>query len=466
MLFLVAFFALASVRMPVRAEAARAPEPISLQQLLARALSDPPRVLAARAALARADAERGMAQAGYFPSLTMQASEGISYDNRQQIPDAFVNQLVDLLNPIYDALDITVPANASDQAKTRLEALSQQVGGTAQLDWSLVNVARRKAIQATTQGRDAQQFAVSGAQRLALAAACDLYMRALASSQFVADAEITEERRRQQHEGIGGLVKAGLRPPVDETRARIEAVAAKYRLEVRRVEERAAFAALAVSVGRDPNRPLRPQPLAASPFSVPQTLEEATAAAFEYRPELKTLRVSLLGRQAELSAALWRRAPTLGISGTANASYIDQIKGEGYQGSQYSTAAQVYLRVQTFDASIWRSANVARANMLQAQRALEITTLDVKAEVADASFATERAHAELERATQVLAAAGAAREAQNGRYQTGVASLLELLDAEAVEQNARFDRIQAERDHQLANVRLLAATGLIRQLAR
>jgi outer membrane protein TolC len=196
-------------------------------------------------------------------------------------------------------------------------------------------------------------------------------------------------------------------------------------------------------------------------------MEEATSAAFEYRPELKGLRMSLAARQAELSAALWRRAPTLGISGTATASYIDQIKGTGgYQGSQYSTAGQVYLRIQSFDASVWRSADVARANMLQTQRQLEVSTLDIKAEVADASFAVERTQAELERATQVLAAAGAAREAQNGRYQTGVASLLELLDAEAVEQNARFDRIQAERDHQIANVRLLAATGLIRQLVR
>jgi outer membrane protein len=291
-------------------------------------------------------------------------------------------------------------------------------------------------------------------------------MRALAATQFVADAELTEERRRQQHDGIGGLVKAGLRPPVDETRARIEAVAAKYRLEVRRVEERAAFATLAVSVGRDPNRPLRPQSLETSPFSVPRNLEEATSAAFEYRPELQGLRMNLAARQADLSAALWRRAPTLGISGTATASYIDQLKGEGYQGSQYSAAAQVYLRIQSFDASVWRSADVARANMLQTQRQLEVTTLDVKAEVADASFAVERTRAELERASQVLSAAGAAREAQHGRYQTGVASLLELLDAEGLEQNARFDRIQAERDHQIANVRLLAATGLIRQLTR
>jgi outer membrane protein TolC len=445
LLFLTLFTALTGVRMRARAEAVRAPETIGLHELLQRALVDPPRVLSALAALQRAEAERGAAQAAYFPVVGLQGSQGIVYDNRQVLPAGVLQE---------------VPSG-------RLNSTSHQTLGTASLDWSLLNGARNRNIKSATLAREAQDHALSSAQRLALSGAFELYMRALAASLLVADAELTRERRTQQHEGVAGLVKAGLRPSVDETRARIEAVAATYRLEVRKVEERAIFAALAVSVGRDPDRPLRPAPLSASPFgAAPRTMEAANAAAFEHRPELKQLRTSLAGRQAELSTALWRRAPTIGVSGTASASYIDIFKGSGYGGEQYSGTAQVYLRVQTFDAAIWRSAAVARANMLQTQRALESTVLDIKAEVAEAGFAVERTRAELERATQVLSAAEAAREAQNGRYRTGVASLLELLDAENVEQNARLDRITAERDHQLAHVRLLAATGLIRQLAR
>jgi outer membrane protein len=424
---------------------APAPETIGLAELLQRALVDPPRVLSALASLERAEAERRAAQAAYFPTIGLQGSYGIVYDNRQALPKGLLDVLPD----------------------GRLRSTAQQPLGTASLDWSLLNGARNRNIKAATLAREAQDQALSSAQRLALSSAFEIYMRALAAAQLVADAELTRERRTQQHEGVAGLVKAGLRPSVDETRARIEAVAATYRLEVRKVEERAIYAALAVSVGRDPDRPLRPALLASSPFdAAPRSLEAANAAAFEHRPELKQLRITLAGRQAELSAALWRRAPTLGVSGTASASYIDIFKGTGYGGEQYSGMAQVYLRVQPFDAAIWRSAEVARATMLQTQRALESTTLDIKAEVAEASFAVERTRAELERATQVLSAAEAAREAQNGRYRTGVASLLELLDAENVEQNARLDRITAERDNQIAHVRLLAATGLIRKLTR
>jgi outer membrane protein len=444
-LFLTLFTALTLARAPARADAARAPETIHLHELLQRALVDPPRVLSALASLERAESERKLAQAAYFPTVGLQGSYGIVYDNRQALPKGLLEGL----------------------ENGRLQSTSQQPLGTASLDWSLLNGARNRNIKAATLAREAQDQGLSSTQRLALSSAFEIYMRALAAAQLVADAELTRERRTQQHEGIGGLVKAGLRPSVDETRARIEAVAATFRLEVRKVEERAIYAALAVSVGQDPDRPLRPAPLTASPFdAVPRSLEAANAAAFEHRPELKQLRITLAGRQAELSAALWRRAPTLGVSGTASASYIDILKGTGYGGEQYSGTAQVYLRVQTFDAAIWRSAGWRAPTCCRTQRALESTTLDIKAEVAEASFAVERTRAELERATQVLSAAEAAREAQNGRYRTGVASLLELLDAENVEQNARLDRITAERDHQLAHVRLLAATGLIRKLAR
>jgi outer membrane protein len=88
-----------------------------------------------------------------------------------------------------------------------------------------------------------------------------------------------------------------------------------------------------------------------------------------------------------------------------------------------------------------------------------VATLDLRGQVVDAVFAVERAKKELERATEVLGAAAATREAQLGRYKAGVASLLELLDAESLEQNARLTRIETSRDYDVARARLLAVVG-------
>ena len=76
--FLTVFLTLAGVRSVARAEVTA--EFITLSELLQRALVDPPRVLSAQAALARADADRSLAQSSYFPSLMLQGSEGIAYD--------------------------------------------------------------------------------------------------------------------------------------------------------------------------------------------------------------------------------------------------------------------------------------------------------------------------------------------------------------------------------------------------
>ncbi len=62
-------------------------------------------------------------------------------------------------------------------------------------------------------------------------------------------------------------------------------------------------------------------------------------------------------------------------------------------------------------------------------------------------------------------AAQVTRVAQNERYRAGVASLLDLLDAEGVEQNARRQHIESLRDHRLARVRLLAICGQLERLA-
>jgi outer membrane protein len=110
---------------------------------------------------------------------------------------------------------------------------------------------------------------------------------------------------------------------------------------------------------------------------------------------------------------------------------------------------------------VWLRADVAEASRIQAERALEVTQQAVSGEAVAAYYALQRAKFERERAIEVLLTAGATREAQNDRYRVGVGSLLELLDAESLEQDARQRRIEAERDEAIASARLLASCGLM-----
>jgi outer membrane protein TolC len=424
---------------------------LSLSQVLQRARENPPAVLAALATLARVEAEEAHARGGYLPRVSVEAGTGFQYDNRNLTPNR-----------------VQVPPGLPPELREqylrstripRYEASSFHNYASAQLDYTLVDGARRHGVGAAAERSRAEHSALSASQRAAVAAAAELYVRSHAASELADDARLSEERRTQQLTAIATLTKAGVRPSVDLQRAEIERLGARYVRETREIEEQASFAALAVAVGLDPDRPLRPQSFDDAALPAPRAPLAATAIALERRPELRQLEAELQARRAEHRAAIGARLPTLGVLGSGNVSHFDILNGTGIQGLAAGASGHLYLRWSAVDPAVWRRARVAAAAADEAQRRLEAAQLEVRAEVVEAAYAVQRTRAQLEQARQVLAAAQATRTAQNERYRAGAASLLDLLDAEAIEQNARRQRIEAEREHRIARLALLASCG-------
>jgi outer membrane protein TolC len=405
---------------------------ISLETVLRHAAADPPSVKLAFATLGRYEAQRRYAQGGYLPSLTGQALGGVSLDNRQVYPN--------------------VP---------RIDSKSLVAQGTFTLDWTALNAARGPTIDAARAAEQAQRFATEIAKREAVSLAAELYVRASAASALVEDAELTVERRSSQYDAIADLVKAGIRPPVDAQRAQIELVSARFLVSARLEEELAAFAALAAAVGRSPSQPLRPEAGTPGLFEVSVPPELARQLAYRNRPEIRRLAAVIASRREEHSAALGSRLPTVGVVATGTASYLDILQGVGISGSQFGGSAGAYLRWAGLDPAVWLKAGIAEGATSEAERQLEVTLHAIALEAVEASYSVSRAKTDLDRASAILEIAQATREAQNGRYRSGVASLLELLDAENIEQQARQRRIEAERDHRVAGARLLSSCGLL-----
>jgi outer membrane protein len=166
-------------------------------------------------------------------------------------------------------------------------------------------------------------------------------------------------------------------------------------------------------------------------------------------------------RREEHSAAIGARFPVLGVSATGTATYFDVKSGAGIAGTQYGASAVGYLRWNGLDPAVWFRGGVTDAAATEAEKQLATTAQAITSAAVQASYALERARVDLERAAAVLDIARATRDSQEGRYKSGVASLLDLLDAENIEQEARQRRIEAERDHAIAVARLVAACGLL-----
>jgi outer membrane protein len=430
-------FAISLLAPAVRAQTEATPLPISLKEVLRRAEQNAPAVLLASATVARFDAQRKQAQGAYFPALTGQVTSGIYYDNRLVLPD--------------------VP---------RIDSKSLSADGTLNLDWAVLDAARGSSVDSARAQTRAQRHARKAAVRDALLLAAELYIRAQAAVELLRDAQLTVERRSNQYAAASDLVKVGTRSPLDAQRAQVEVVSAEYALATRRYEQLAAFSALAAAMGEPPTRLFQPEGRSMVAFTGTLDARQAQQLAYKNRPEIQSMRAALLARREAHDSAVGARLPTAGIAATGSLSYVSVLSGQGIDGYQYGGSAVAYLRWSGLDPTVWMQADVTESAILEAKRQLAVTAQGVMSEAVGASYMLQRAKTERDRAEAVLSAARITREAQNGRYRAGLSSLLELLDAESLEQDARERRIVAQRDHAIAGARLWAACGLLSRVAR
>lgn len=477
-LFACPLFAHAQATAPVTApvaEPATAARTVTLRQVLQQARTNPPSILAALATLKRIEATESYARGAYIPRVTIEGGAGINFNDQpyltadqQKYREALARITPEQIAMLpEDQQEATRAAIANQLAfPARFRSTSRSFNGRATFDYALFDLSRRYAVKSAELNTEAQTSAYAEAQRAAEQAATELYMRAIAAEALLEDARLTLERRESQLQAISGLTKAGLRPSVDATRAEIEAVAARYALETREIELAASAAALAAAMGDDPEHGARPAGFDDASLPAPLPPLKAAAVAIERRPEIRQLELALASRRNDHSAAIGARLPTAGLLATGDISHQDIISGNGYQGRFVSAAASAYVRWAALDPAVWRRANVTSRAITEAQRQLETALLSVRAQVVEAAYNVQRARAVVDQTQQIWAAASAARTAQNERYRAGVASLLDLLDAEGIEQNARRSRIEAERDHRIARVRLLALCGETDKLER
>jgi outer membrane protein TolC len=434
----LAFFACVALLVPCARVAAQEPADvpaITLNDVLRAAQRDPPAVITAYAQFMQAQAERSYAKGGWIPALVGQASAGYTYENRPIIPG--------------------IPS---------VDSQWFQAQGELRLDWSALNVARGARIDAAAAAEHARSFGIDTARAQASVLAVEMYLRAGAAIALVDDAKLSVERRTHQLEAAEQLVKAGTRSPVDVQRAKIEVLSAGYAQQLRRTDMLASFASLAAAIGRPANEMLRPSDNVASFPAVASSPARAKELAEKNRPELRGAAASVTALRKAHDADVGERWPTFGISGNGVVSYVDVRKGVGLEGDTYAATGAVYLRWNGFDPAVWMKGGVSEAAANVADREREALLHDVGAQAVRAFYLLEHAKTEHQRAVAVLEAAQVTREAQYGRYAAGVGSLLELLDAEDLEQQARQQRIEAERDESIASAQLLSACGVLAPL--
>ncbi len=422
---------------------AAAPVRLSLADAVSLARRNAPSVLAAAEQAEAARRAVGLANAQLLPNVSGQVAGAAS---RFQGPSLVAALIPGAGSPTQSSLDID---------------------GTVQMRWTIwdfgrtsltVRAARANAASAADQVRVLQLASMTEAAAAFVAVVTD--------QEFVGALRATLELRRRELEIAAGFVAAGLRQDVERVRATLAVNNAQIALTSATIALQSDTIAFASALALDPLTPI--EIIVPTPLAVDDDPAAAADTAVRQRPEVRVLRDRLTAAEMQVNAlrALYR--PTLFLAGSAAFGFQTLIvESQGTTGIPPSTVAgprialqaNAGLSVPIFDGSFSPQIAAAVANANAVRHVLDAQTLAVRTEAAQSALLVRGARQQLAQTEQAAATAAANLELASGRYASGIGQIIELVDAQVADANARITVVRARLQLEAAKIRLLGATG-------
>ena len=311
---------------------------------------------------------------------------------------------------------------------------------------------RWRATQALATGQEDSERASRVAVALGIRTT---YFNAVAAKALVGVAGESLANQQRHLEQIRGFVEVGTRPQIDLAQARTDVANAQVQLiqaensyATTRVQVEQAIGVTDLGPWETADESLSPVP---GEEAAPGTL---LAEALGSRPELAALSEQLRGQQLTVGALQGGYLPSLGVSAgvTEAGSAPDDLS------SGWNTA--VTLSWPLFQGGATRGqVREARANATAIDAQLEQLRQSVRLEVEQARLGVRAAQATLGASGEAAEAARERLTLAEGRYQTGVGSIIELADAQLALTTALGQQVQAKFQLAVARSQLLKALG-------
>lgn len=347
-------------------------------------------------------------------------------------------------------------------ANERSEATTTRASVNGRLEWLLTDFGGRAAeVQRAASYLRAARSEAIAVRFAGVRAASEYFIELLTTQRLRENAAISVTRRQAVSRAIARLIDAGLRPRVDLQRADIEAVAAQTALLVLAAQASVQSSRLAASMGLEPELAIHATAPADELLSSIDSEDAARRSAELRRPELRAQEARIDAQRAGRLVSRARLLPSINLYVSSNFQRDSLQRGVSVQGDAFIAMAGIALRFSPLDVPALRSMHAVSAELDVERWVLREVALRTHAAAITNRREVARAREALSQADQIFAAAHSTREAQYRRYEVGEASLIELLDAEDVEQEARSRRILAQRDVELSRIALLDAMGLL-----
>lgn len=406
--------------------------PISLAEVVKRALCQDPRSRLAWAESQRQAAYLGIARSAYLPSLNVSASR-LRADQSVQQGGAKIR-------------------NDSSARTTRFD-----------LAWNLFDFGQREANVASARET---LLAALASQNLAVQTvfveAANAYFSLLAAQGELAVAQEVERINLQSFLAAEAKHAAG----VGDLTGKLQTQTAFAQAVLSRVRAEGTLAnaqgSLAVAMGESPERKWLVE---ADDARLPDTafvrsVGEMLEAAQRDHPELAAGRARLAAAQARITAAERAYLPSVSLNASQGRSTRDVVASTLPDSTQHDRSLSVQLNVPLFDGfSRHYQTRVARADYESAAADLRSVEQKVGLEVWRAYQTLQSETQALSSTEKLLAYATKSLEVARGRFKAGVGSTLELLEAQRAMADAAQQRIAALANWRATRLRLAASLG-------
>ena len=287
------------------------------------------------------------------------------------------------------------------------------------------------------------------------------YYEVLLSEELVKVAEQTVATRQTAVDQVTELTKNQLKSQLDLSFAQVNLSDARLMVIRARDRLQTAYANLGQALGT--NRAIQYRLAAqAMPPQPPSAPDELIAQAFRNRPEMASIRLQREAAQKLVYAERDLNRPTVSITAVGGAlPYIRPGNAnpdipEGYE------AAAVNVQIPVFNGHLFTARRRAAEYELQAadQRVRDLQdriARDVRASWEHARTAFEA----IAPSEQLLGQANMALNLSQGRYNLGLASIVELTQAQLGQTQAQVQNLTAQYDYQGAYAALQYTLGLL-----
>jgi outer membrane protein len=419
------------VSSPSNAQVDPAARSISLGEAVSLAVAAHPTTRAATLRARSADADVDVARAAYLPTLSTSGLAGVTGVDQPVVPDL----------PI------------------RVQSANGLVQGSVNLQMTLLDFGRTAAaVRAARGALSAAEAEVAEARCRSALDAAERYIAVASDQQSETAVREVLAQRKETERVVVETVALGLRPPLDERRARLEVDTAELDIAAAQFRTQADVAALATTLGLDPLTRLSIQSVDDSEFEVDEDPALAEISAERNRPETASARARLARASAQLDSAGAQASPALTVAVSGTVTHTTVLAGVGLAGSSENGQVALNVNWPLLDPAVGARRRSAEATVGVAEEELRAQLLAARTQAVRAVLAVRESRLLFERAQTILSDAKLISTLARERYKRGLAPMIdELIDAEGRERAATDEVVRAKFALSRARVELLAA---------